>query len=83
LAVEETVQKKYRVTIPVKLREKLRLKEGDRIRISLDDGKLTIEPYWRVESPTEKLASLGAPKRMVTEPEELEEQIRKGRLRER
>jgi len=83
LAVEEVIQKKYRVTIPAELREKLRLNEGDRVRVSLDDGRLIIEPHWLVKSPTEKLASLGTPKRLVTEPEELEEKIRKGRLRER
>jgi len=83
LAIEEVVQKKYRVTIPAELREKLRLKEGDRVRVGLDDGRLIIEPHWLVRNPTEKLASLGTPKRLVTEPEELEEKIRKGRLRER
>jgi len=83
LTVEEIVQKKYRVTIPAELREKLRIKEGDRVRISLNDGRLIIEPHWLVEKPTEKLASLGTPKRMVTKPEELEEKIRRGRLGER
>lgn len=83
MAIEEVVQKKYRVTIPAELREKLRLKEGDRVRVGLDDGRLIIEPHWLVRNPTEKLASLGTPKRLVTEPEELEEKIRKGRLRER
>ncbi len=82
MTVEEIVQKKYRVTIPVELRKKLRIKEGDRVRVSLDDGRLVIEPYWLVENPTERLASLGTPKRVVTEPEELEEKIRRGRLRE-
>lgn len=82
MTVEEVVQKKYRVTIPVELRKKLRIKEGDRVRVSLDDGRLVIEPYWLVENPTERLASLGTPKRVVTEPEELEEKIRRGRIRE-
>jgi len=81
LTVEEMVQKKFRVTIPAELREKIRLKEGDKVRISLESGRLIIEPSWLVENPTEKLASLGAPKRMVTEPEELEEKIRRYRLR--
>lgn len=83
MTFEETVQKKYRITIPAKLREKLHIKEGDRVRVSLYDGKLIIEPHWLVEKPTEKLASLGTPKRMVTKPEELEEKIRRGRLGER
>jgi len=83
LAVEEVVQKKYRITIPAELREKLRIKEGDKVRVILDDGRLIIEPYWLVKDPTERLASLGVPKRMVTKPEELEEKIRKGRLREK
>jgi len=82
LTVEEVIQKKYRVTIPAELREKLRIKEGDRVRVSLGDRRLIIEPYWLVENPTEKLASLGTPKKIVTAPEELEEKIRRGRLRE-
>ncbi|MEM3041146.1 MAG: AbrB/MazE/SpoVT family DNA-binding domain-containing protein [Nitrososphaerota archaeon] len=80
MPVEEIVQKKYRVTIPAELRKRLRIKEGDKVRVSLEDGRLIIEPYWLVENPTEKLARLGPPKRMVTEPEELEEKIRRGRI---
>lgn len=83
MAVEEVVQKKYRVTIPAELREKLRIKEGDKVRVSLDSGRLIIEPQWLVKNPTEKLTGLGTPRRMVTEPEELEEKIRRGRLREK
>lgn len=83
MAIEEVVQKKYRVTIPAELREKLRIKEGDKVRVILDNGRLIIEPHWLVKKPTEKLADLGTPKRMVTEPKELEEQIRRGRLREK
>ena len=81
MVVEEVVQKKFRVTIPAEIREKLRLKEGDRVRISLESGRLIIEPSWLVEKPTEMLTSLGVPKRLVTEPEELEEKIRRGRVR--
>jgi AbrB family looped-hinge helix DNA binding protein len=83
LAVEETVQRKFRVTIPAGLREKVRLREGDKVRISLENGRLVIEPSWLVKNPTEKLSSLGAPRRMVTEPQELEEKLRRGRLRKK
>ena len=76
MVVEEKVQKKFRVTIPTELREKMHLKEGDRVRITLKDGRLIIEPNWLVEGPTEKLASLGTPERMVSDPEELEAKIR-------
>ena len=81
MAVEEVVQKKYRITIPAELRERLRIREGDKVRIILDDGRLVIEPQWLVDNPTEKLASIGSPKKVVTEPGELEEKIRRGRLR--
>jgi AbrB family looped-hinge helix DNA binding protein len=81
LVVEETVQKKFRVTIPAKLREKLRIREGDKVRVSLEGVRLIIEPCWLVENPTEKLAGLGPPKRVVTEPKELERKIRKYRLK--
>lgn len=81
LVVEERVQKKFRVTIPAELRDKIHLKEGDKVRITLDDGRVIIEPSWLVEHPTEKLASLGAPKRIVTDPNELEEKIRRHRVR--
>jgi len=81
MAGEEVVQKKYRITIPAEMREKLRIREGDKVRIILDDGRLIIEPRWLVDNPTEKLASLGSPKRLVTEPEALEEKIRRGRPR--
>lgn len=81
MVVEEVVQKKFRVTIPAGIREKLRLREGDRVRISLESGRLIIEPSWFVEKPTEMLTSLGVPKRLVTEPEELEEKIKRGRIR--
>jgi len=81
LSLEEVVQKKYRITIPVELREKLRIKEGDRVRIFLDDGRLIVQPHWFVKKPTERLSSLGTPRTIVTKPEELEEKIRKGRLR--
>jgi len=81
--VEEIIQKKFRVTIPAEMREKLRLKEGGRVRISLEGGRLMIEPSWLVENPTERLTSLGVPKRLVTEPDELEEKIRRGRARKK
>lgn len=81
MAVEERVQKKYRVTIPAGLREKIHLKEGDKVRVSLVNGRLVIEPGWLVENPTEKLASLGTPRRVITDPVELEDEIRRYRAR--
>jgi AbrB family looped-hinge helix DNA binding protein len=79
--VEERVQRKFRVTIPAELREKIHLREGDKVLMRLEDGRLIIEPSWLVEKPTETLASLGVPKKMVTEPDELEDKIRRYRVR--
>lgn len=79
MAVEEIVQKKFRVTIPAELREKMCIREGDTVLVKLEGGRLIIAPKWIVSHPTETLASLGAPKEMVTEPEKLEEKIRKYR----
>lgn len=42
-----------------------------------------IEPSWLVENPTERLTSLGVPKRLVTEPDELEEKITRGRAKKK
>ena len=78
-AVEEIIQKKFRVTIPAALREKLFLREGDTVLVKLEGGRLIVEPKWLVEHPTRDLASLGIPRKMVTDPEELEERLRKYR----
>lgn len=74
MVVEEVIQKKFRVTIPAELREKMCIREGDAVLVKLE-GRLIIELEWMVDHPTETLASLGAPKEMVTEPEKLEEKI--------
>ena len=78
---EEVVQKKFRVTIPAELREKMCIREGDTVLVKLEGSRLVIEPKWLVDRPTETLGSLGAPKEMVTEPERLEEKIRRHRSR--
>ncbi|MCD6530711.1 AbrB/MazE/SpoVT family DNA-binding domain-containing protein [Candidatus Bathyarchaeota archaeon] len=81
MVVEEIVQKKFRVTIPADMRRKLRIREGDKVYVSLEGARVIIEPCWLIKNPTEKLASLGSPKKTVTAPEELEKKIREYRTR--
>lgn len=74
--LEATVTEKGQVTIPVEVRNRLRLRAGQKIRFAIeDDGRAMIAP---VETRLSDLAGLlGKPKRSVTL-EEMDEAIRQG-----
>jgi AbrB family looped-hinge helix DNA binding protein len=74
--LEATVTDKGQVTIPVEVRNRLRLRAGHKIRFAIEDGsRAVITP---VETKLSDLAGLlGKPKRSVTL-EEMDEAIRQG-----
>ena len=60
--------RKYQITIPKSIREKLGIKVGDRLLIKLEDNKIVIEPI-RPNEALEKLLTiadriLGGPKKI-------------------
>jgi len=64
--VEVIVTRKYQVTIPKEVREALGIKVGDRLRVSIVNGKIVLEPV-RGREALEKLSTiadrlLGGPK---------------------
>jgi len=65
---EVVVTRKYQVTIPKEVREKLGIKVGDRLLVSVRGGCIVLEPI-RPSSALERLASiadrlLGGPRRI-------------------
>ena len=65
---EVVVTRKFQVTIPKKIREKLKIDIGDRLLVKVVDGKIVMEPI-RGSDALENLSSiadrlLGGPKRI-------------------
>ena len=53
------ITRKYQVTIPKKVREKLKLKVGDLLKVEVEEGKIVFRPLTpRSEDPVEELLSL-------------------------
>ncbi len=68
MVCEVVVTRKYQVTIPKEVREKLGISVGDRLLVRVVDGRIVLEPI-RAENALERLASiadrcLGGPKRI-------------------
>ena len=49
------VSSKYQITIPKDLRESLGIREGDRLYVGREGGKLVLRPFPKIKNPTEKL----------------------------
>ena len=53
------ITRKYQVTIPKKIREKLKLRVGGFLRVEAEEGKIIFKPLTpRSEDPVEELLSL-------------------------
>ena len=53
------ITRKYQVTIPKKVREKLKLRVGDLLKVEVEEGKIVFRPLTpRSEDPVEELLSL-------------------------
>jgi len=53
------ITRKYQVTIPKKVREKLKLRVGDLLKVEVEEGKIVFKPLTpRSEDPVEELLSL-------------------------
>ena len=53
------ITRKYQVTIPKKVREKLKLRVGDLLKVEIEEGKIVFKPLTpRSEDPVEELLSL-------------------------
>ena len=66
--VETVVTRKFQITIPKVIREKLKIKVGDRLLISIQDDKIILKPI-REHEALIKLAGiadkyLGGPKKI-------------------
>jgi len=72
------IGKRYTIVIPKKIREKLRLKEGQTSEIEIDKGKLVITP--KVPDPFEKMDELIG---SITYEDKIEKKAEKWLLRER
>jgi len=54
-----TVTRKYQVTIPSSVREKLGIRVGDKLRVRVEGGKIVMEPLFeRRGNPLEELLSI-------------------------
>jgi len=67
--IETTVTGKFQITKPKVIREKLKIKVGDRLLISVQDEKIILKPIREHEAPV-KLANiadkyLGGPKKSM------------------
>lgn len=53
------ITRKYQVTIPKKVREKLKLRVGDLLKVEVEEGKIVFRPLTpRSADPVEELLSL-------------------------
>lgn len=58
--MQTAVTRKYQVTIPKPVREKLGIRIGDRLIVKEEHGKVLLEPPRRVANPVEHLWSLSS-----------------------
>lgn len=59
MSVIVKVTRKYQITIPKNIREKLRIRVGDILKMSIKDEKIIVEPVVaRVRDPVKDMLSL-------------------------
>lgn len=58
MGAQVKVLQKGKITIPAELRERLNIREGSRITLTLMDGKLVMVPEGMLPNPTEALSGL-------------------------
>jgi AbrB family looped-hinge helix DNA binding protein len=49
-----TISSKGQITVPLEIRRRLGLKEGDRVEFVVDDGRTILRPARNAENPFEK-----------------------------
>ena len=53
------ITRKYQITIPKEIREKLNLRVGDLLKVELEDGKIVLRPLIKREKdPLEEMLNL-------------------------
>lgn len=53
-----TISSKGQITIPLEIRQRLGLKEGDRVEFIVEQGPTIIRPARRMENPFQKYAGV-------------------------
>lgn len=54
MAASSTVSSKGQITIPVEIRHRLGVKEGDRVEFVIDNGRTVLQPATLEKNPFEK-----------------------------
>ena len=69
--VVRVIQKSHRVAIPPEIWEGLGLREGDRVEVIREGGRIVILPVPKIENPTEFLWNLSKAPTPVDQPDEI------------
>jgi AbrB family looped-hinge helix DNA binding protein len=56
-----TLSSKGQITVPLEIRRRLGLKEGDRVEFLVDDGRTILRPAPTAENPFKKYIGAAAP----------------------
>jgi AbrB family looped-hinge helix DNA binding protein len=56
-----TISSKGQITVPLEIRRRLGLKEGDRVEFLVDDGRTILRPARSAKNPFEKYIGAAAP----------------------
>lgn len=75
------IGKEGRVVIPKRLREKFKVKEGDRLIVRQHGDQIILIPVARYTHPTEELHGSVEPKRPIDEPKVLAREFMRKKLR--
>jgi AbrB family looped-hinge helix DNA binding protein len=63
--ITTTVTRKYQITIPKKIREKLRVMIGDRLDVKEEGSRIVIEVGRRIENPVEYMWNISKKPRRI------------------
>jgi AbrB family looped-hinge helix DNA binding protein len=61
MGLTSTISSKGQITVPVEVRRRLGLREGDRVRFVVKDGNVTVEPDRPQDNPFEKFIGALSP----------------------
>ena len=54
MAVSSTISSKGQITVPIEVRRRLGVKQGDRVEFVVEDGKTILRPVQPAENPFDK-----------------------------